>query len=326
VHGRVVNTGVAVVALVGAMLSEAGPAAAHSRAPTIALDVRLRLVEPLDVPGVRAEVIDGDRELRLQVDPRVQLVVRGLLGEPVLRFDAAGVWVNGGSPTAEADKLLPAHRPRSGWIRLTSRHSRNWHDHRLAPPPTLVASGTAPFSLPVTVDGRADVIKGWFKRVPRPSPWPWLAGALLAMTALVAVGRAAPARRDELAAGLACLAAAAALAASMGYATGNPITRLGAWIQIGCTALLTLMVPAALLMQNRGARAFVAALVGAIVAAISLASLGIFRHGVVISSLPSSLARLLTAIAVVGGLAAAGFGVFANDEEPERVRAGVWAR
>ena len=80
-------------------LVAAGPAAAHSRAPTVALDYRLA-VAPSQLAGVHVDVVDGDRSLRVQVDPPHRLVVRGLLGEPALRFGPDGVWANRASPTA----------------------------------------------------------------------------------------------------------------------------------------------------------------------------------------------------------------------------------
>ena len=80
-----------------ACLAAPSPAAAHSRAPTVALDYRLELSTA--PPGVHATVVDGDRALSLTVDVPHRLVVRGLLGEPVLRFGPDGVWVNRASPS-----------------------------------------------------------------------------------------------------------------------------------------------------------------------------------------------------------------------------------
>jgi hypothetical protein len=44
----------------------------------------------------------------------------------------------------------------------------------------------------------------------------------------------------------------------------------------------------------------------------------VFWHGVVISSLPATLARLATGAAVVGGLAAAAIAVLTDTDEPRR--------
>ena len=107
--------------VVVACLVVASPAAAHSRAPTVALDYRVD-VDRVTLPGVHVDVVDGDRALRVRVDGRHRLLVRGLVGEPLLRFAAAGVWVNSGSPTAAADRLV---KRGSGWLVVaTNRTSR----------------------------------------------------------------------------------------------------------------------------------------------------------------------------------------------------------
>ncbi len=112
-----------------ACLVAPGRAAAHSRAPTVALDYRLELSRAT-LPGVHAQVVDGDRALRVRVEPPHRLLVLGLLGEPLLRFGPGGVWVNRASPSADADRLT---RRGSGWLRLTSKHALLWHGLRCGP-------------------------------------------------------------------------------------------------------------------------------------------------------------------------------------------------
>ena len=104
--------------VVVACLVVAAPAAAHSRAPTVALDYRVR-IEPVTLPGVHVDVVDGDRALRVRVDEPHRLLVRGLLGEPLLRFGASGVWVNRASPTA----IIPSVRIFARRPPLPSRNS-----------------------------------------------------------------------------------------------------------------------------------------------------------------------------------------------------------
>ena len=283
-----------------ACLAAASPAAAHSRAPMVALDYRLEFSH-VSLPGVHAAVVDGDRALQVRVDPPHRLVVLGLLGEPLLRFGPSGVWVNRASPSADADRL--AQRG-SGWLRLTEGHRLLWHDHRLAPPKSLRAGSTAPWSLPVTLDSRRTELAGTFARLQRPPLWPWLAGGLLAVAALAAFARATPRRRAETAAALAGVAAAAALAASAAFATGDVIARRAQWIEVGSAGLLAALAAAALLLGDRSLRTWAAMVVGVVAAALGLGSLSVFWHGVVISSLPASLARLATAVAFLGGSAA----------------------
>jgi hypothetical protein len=290
----------ALVMVVFACLVGASPAGAHSRAPAVALDYRLELAA--EVPsGVHAEVVDGDRALRLRVDPPHRVVVRGLLGEPALRFAPDGVWANRASPTADADKLV---RRGSGWERLTTSHTLLWHDHRLAPPASLRPGKSAGWSLPLVVDGRAEKLEGTFTRVARPPLWPWLAAGLVALVAVSAFARAAPRRRPATASAFAAIAATGALAASTAFATGDAITRSAQWIEVASAALLAVLAAAALLFGNRSLRTWTAMVVGVVASAVALGSLGVFRHGVVVSSLPAVLARLATAVALFGGAAA----------------------
>jgi hypothetical protein len=288
-------------------LVAAGPAAAHSRAPTVALDYRLA-VAPSQLAGVHVDVVDGDRSLRVQVDRPHRLVVRGLLGEPALRFGPDGVWANRASPTAEADRLSARG---SGWVRLSSGRALLWHDHRLAPPPDLRAGKSAPWSLPVVLDGRSARLTGTFTRVAPPPLWPWLVAGLVAVGALVALGHIAKPRRAEAAAALAGVAAGAALAASTAFATGDAIARRTQWIEVASAALLAVLALGALVFGDRSLRTWAAMVVGVVAAALGLGSLGVFTHGVVISSLPAIVARLATAVALVGGSAAVVLAVLA---------------
>jgi hypothetical protein len=289
-------------------------ASAHSRAPTIALDVRLRL-GPLtrELRAVRADVIDGNRRLRLRVDPSVSLLVRGLLGEPFLRFAADGVWANLHSPTTAADRIAPG-RKGTGWLRLTRGHSFTWHDHRLAPPRGLPVGSTAPFAVPVFVDGRTSAIRGAFVHVPRPAWWPWLAGAVAVLAAAVVLARRAASSRIRLAWTAAGAAASGALAASASFVTADPIASIGEWVQVGMCAGLVLLV-CALAPRSESTGAWAASLIGASAAVLSLRELVVFWHGVVISSLSPSLTRLAVAAALVGGFAAAGISFAADAGE-----------
>jgi hypothetical protein len=280
--------------VVAVALAAAGPASAHPRGPVVALDVLLRVTA--SPAGVHANVLDGDRALRLRVDPPGRLVVRGLLGEPMLRFGPDGVWVNRASPTAATEKLTTEGL---GWKRLAAEPALTWHDHRLAPPRGLRT--TAAWSLPLGTGA----LRGEFVRPARPSPWPWFVGALAVFAGVAAGWHWAPRDRRRIATGLAVVAALAALAASATFATGDAISRSGAWLNVAAAAALALVALWALSRRDWSVRGWVTTLVGAVAAAISLGSLSVFWHGVVISSLPASLARLATATAVVCGLSAA---------------------
>ena len=214
---------------------------------------------------------------------------------------AGGVWANRASPTARVDRLV---RRGSGWTRLTDGDSFLWHDHRLAPPGGLRPGASAPWSLPIVVDGRRAELTGTFTRVARPPVWPWLVAGLAAIAGLAWFARSAPRRRAELAAGLAGVAAMGALAASTAFATGDAIGRRAQWIEVGSSALLAVLAAAALVLGDRSLRTWAAMVVGVVAAALGLGSLSVFWHGVVVSSLPAADARLATAMALLGGAAA----------------------
>ncbi len=286
--------------VVVACLVVAAPAAAHSRAPTVALDYRVR-IEPVTLPGVHVDVVDGDRALRVRVNAPHRLLVRGLLGEPLLRFGASGVWVNRASPTAAADRLA---KRGSGWVRVTRTNAFLWHDHRLAPPPALQAGASARWSLPIVLDGRATALRGTFTRVGAPPLWPWIVAMLVAFGVVAALAHALPAKRSETAAAIAAIAAAGALTASTAFATGDTIARRTQWVEAGSAGVLALFAAIALLRHDRSLRTWAAMVVGVVAVSLGLGSLSVFLHGVVVSSLPASFTRLATAVALVGGASA----------------------
>ena len=260
---------------------------------------------------MRAEVIDGNRELRFTVDPGRRVVVLGLLGEPVLRFSRSGVWVNRRSPTAAADGLTPRAGKGTSWTRLTAAHSYRWHDHRLTPPADLRPSARRAWELPITVDGRPTAIRGWYERAARPRWWAWLAGIVAAGGALQLAARRVFAERGQVASVLATAAAAAAVISGVAFAAVDVVDPLGAWIQVAATAALALIGSAVCFIRRPSVQRWTAACVGVGVFCIGLSALGAFWHGVVISSLSPWEVRLATAVAVVGGAGAATLGAVA---------------
>ncbi len=280
-------------------------ASAHSAAPVVALDIRLDVESR---PGVRAEVVDGNRRLRLTVDPARTLAVRGLLGEPFIRFDRGGVSVDRGSPTAAADRIVKGRG--SGWGRVSAGHSFTWHDHRLAPPRGLPAGASAPFSLPVFLDGRPVTIAGRFTAVARPAWWPWLVAGAVALPAIVIAARA-PRRRPRVAWAAAAVGAGGAFVATVAFATG---VTFGAslWVEAAVAGALLVVALVGLLVRG-SLRTWTASLVGAAAVVLCLRDLPVLWHGVVISSLAPTPTRIAVVAAVVGGLAAAGISLTAED-------------
>lgn len=265
---------------------------------------------------VTVQVLDGDRSLRVRTTKSEPVLIRGTLKEPMLRISGAGVFVNAGSPTAEADRLAPAGK--TGWIKVSSGSSYAWHDHRLSPPPLGTPGPVGAFSVPVTIGGRQTAITGEFVRVARPAFWPWaLAAALLATGIAVATRRRSA--RASLTIGLGFAAGACALIEVTTFAVRDAPTGGVAWLQV-ITALLVAAVLGVLLLRLHGrARIHAAGVVGAVAAAVSLSSLPVFWHGVVISALPATAARAACGLAIALGIAAAVLSFLPEFDEPVRV-------
>ena len=275
------------------MVAPAG-ASAHGRSPTVAIDYRLTLAPA--PAGLAVKILDGDRSLEARVAPGATLLVRGLLQEPMLRIGSAGVFANAASPTAQSDKIVGAG---TGWQRVGSGRTFAWHEHRLTP-----AGAAGGFRIPVVVNGKATIIAGTYLRVPRPALWPWLGGgAALA----AAIGAASLRRRLQLplALGAGVVAGLAALAAVIAFALRDrPSGGIG-WLPIGAGIAVGLAFAVPLLRLHGRRRAHAAGLVGAVAAAVTIESLPVFWHGVVISALSADGARLACGLALLLGVTAA---------------------
>jgi hypothetical protein len=302
-----------------AALALPGQAAAHGRGPVVALDYRLTLSPATrSLSGVRVRVLDGDRDFQVRANPGVDVLVRGELREPFLRIDSSGVWVNAASPTATADLLVSAKQ--HGWVHVSGSHTAVWHDHRLAPPRAARPGPAGRFTVALDLNGRPAEISGTFFRVDRPAAWPWLLVGLAFAGAVLAATRRR-ATRTALTLGLGVLAGLAALLEVTTFAVRDAPTGGVAWLQL-IAGVVVAAVLGGLLLRLRGrARVHAAGVVGAVAAAVSLSSLPIFWHGVVISALPAELARGVCALAIAAGIAAAALSFLPDFDEPPPVRA-----
>ncbi len=299
-----------------ALLALALPAhaTAHGRGATIALDYRL-ILDPstLALPSVRVRVLDGDRDLQVQVRRGVSLLVRGALGEPMLRVDWRGVWVNASSPTATADGIVSSGK--RGWVRVSRGGTFSWHDHRLSPPPASKPGIVGHFSVPVDLNGSPAVIAGVFVRVARPALWPWAASAG-ALVAAILVAMRRRSWRGPLTLGLGGAGGVAALTQVTTFAIRDTPSGGVGWLQIGASMIVGAVLGALVLRLRGRARVRAAGAVGAVAAAVSLGSLSIYWHGVVISLLPGTLARAICLLALLGGAAAAALSFLHDFDEP----------
>ncbi len=289
-------------------------ASAHASSPTVALDYRLVLDDLAPaLHAVTVSVLDGDRALRVTVRGG-RLTVLGDLGEPMLRIGPGGAFVNRASITATAQRLTRGGR---GWSRVGGA-TFAWHDHRLAPPPYDGghSGAVARFTIPATYDGRPAALAGTFVRYRRPLLWPWLAGAGISVLAVMLLLRLRPALRAPLATLHGVLAGAGALTALVAFGAADAPNGRVAWVQIVLGSLLAAAVAGALLRLRGERRTVLAGLLGAAAAVASIGSLGVFRHGVVISLLPTSVSRFVCALAVTAGVAAAGTVFLMREQTP----------
>ena len=77
------------------------------------------------------------------------------------------------------------------------------------------------------------------------------------------------------------------------------------WLQIGTAVAVALALGIPLARFRGRRRAQAAGVMGAVAAAVTLALLPVFWHGVVISALPGDIVRFACTLAVAGGAAAA---------------------
>lgn len=203
---------VLLLATVGLLVGTlAGPAAAHGRGSD-ATNFSSRMLSTPDLPGVTWRIYGGDEFLSVTNESDTELVVLDYENEPYLRVGPDGVFENRNSPatytnsdrygvTTPPASIDPGGEP--DWVQVSSGSTYAWHDHRihwmspLVPPAVQENDGaeTVVFDrwvVPVTVGGETEEVIGELRWVPGPSPWPWLAGALVLTLPALAGLRTAP--------------------------------------------------------------------------------------------------------------------------------------
>ena len=244
-------------------------------------------------------------------------MVLGLLGEPFLRFTQSGVEANAASPTASSTRVISGSdavsSSRVTWRRVSGGHAFAWHEGRLRPVQNVREPSSGPrvvarWSIPLIVDGRRATLRGTEWYAAGPSVWPWLVlGAILIGGAGLGV-RLVSRRAQRVVAAVALPVAIAAVFASwFGTLLAGRVTLPAVAFAIlfaGGTAFFLLVMVA---LADGPARSGAIALIGGFTAAFALPEIAVFGHGFVLSLLPAFVARLMVAIAVVGGVVTATF-------------------
>jgi hypothetical protein len=292
-----------------ACLLGAGPASAHLRSGTVAVDYRATIATPVTA-AYAVQIYQSDHGLSLTLRPGHVVVMLGYLGEPVIRLDAAGLWVNAASPTALAMHLVAKGRGVSAsgprWRLQPGRHTVLWHDARVQGLPAGVHAGR--WSVPLVIDGRRGDLRGDLRRFPAPVVWVWL--TLLAAWLAAGVAPMLPrwrSRARPVAIGLGVTAAAAAAATVAAFALDGYASP-GTWIE-GVDVLVFLAVGLGVMWRGpRNLRVAAAIWLGLVSAAVGLLEGAVFLHPIVLAVLPATIMRLLVVTALGAGAGAAALG------------------
>ena len=299
------------VALAVMVVSLARPSAALAHIATGDLSTTFKATvsgfQP-PAPGLRARVLGGDIKLQLSAPASDRVIVLGLVGEPFVRFDASGVWVNLGSPTAATAGMVSAGQAVTGrvvWHLVSSGHTLAWHENRLRPTTIVAGGGTRPvgrWSVPMVVNGRRATLTGVEWWGPPPSLWPWIAAGLAALAAAALAARYVSqqtVRRVALA--LVLPVVVALVVGWAGIFLVDQVTALGLAVSAVAVVVTALFAGFAVAAASGPAQTCVAGVVGATAATFAIPQLTIFAHAFVRSALPATPARLMMWIAVVGG-------------------------
>ena len=304
-----------------ACLIAAGPASAHLRSGTVAVDYQGSIADPVTA-AYTAQIYQSDQGLTLTVRPGHAVVMLGYLNEPVWRLDATGLWVNAASPTALALRLVSRGRgvraAAPHWRLRPGRHTVVWHDARVPALPAGVERGG--WSVPLVVDGHSDAIRGTLRRFPAPSPWVWLT-LLLVWLGVSAVWllRGGGNRIRTGAMVLAVIAAGASAAAAAGFAL-DAYASPGTWIE-GLDAMAFIAVGLGVMWRGPRTLHVAAAIwVGLVALAVGLLDGAVFLHPVVLAAFPGSVMRLLVVTALGAGLGAAVVGATQFGQIADAVR------
>lgn len=203
---------VAVALLVVALLvATAAPASAHGVGgvqPTNYLTT-IGSMEP-PVRGLTVEAVDLGTRLRLTNTTAHDAVVLGYDDEPYLRVGPSGVFQNLRSPAVYLNRTLNLTNaqapPKSAdptappeWEKIRDGHTVTWHDHSAhymgtQDPPVVQRDPSQRhvidrYTVKVRWNGEDLVATGHITWVPPPSPWPYVAVAVVLAAAVVWASR-----------------------------------------------------------------------------------------------------------------------------------------
>ena len=270
------------------------------------MDYRASIAAPVTA-AYAAQIYQSDHGLSLTRRPGHVVTMLGYIGEPVMRLDAAGLWVNAASPTALAMHLVAKGRGVGGslphWRLQRGRHTVIWHDARVQGLPADVNAGR--WSVPLIIDGRRGALRGGLRRFADPPLWLWL--TVLAMWLAAGAVPLLPGRRTgarDVPIVFAVIAATASAVTVVSLAL-DAYASPGTWIE-GVDVLVFLAVGVAILWRGaRNLHIAAAIWLGLVSAAVGLLEGPVFLHPIVLAVLPGTVMRLLVITALGAGVVAA---------------------
>lgn len=210
------RAGVLAATTLFALACLAPPALAHGRGSD-ATNFAATISDTPDLDGISWQVVGNDEYLSVTNDSDQEVLVLGYEDEPYLRVGPDGVFENRRSESTyvNLDRYrrvsVPAIADNDAepeWVKVSDGRTVLWHDHRIhwmvptTPPIVLANPGEEVvviegWQVPFTVAGDDHEVTGDLRWVPGPSPWPWLAGALLLTLPAMAGLRTQPVSEDR---------------------------------------------------------------------------------------------------------------------------------
>ena len=298
------------------LLSLALPSSAFAhvgKTPPVATDFHARITQP--VRGIETKVVDGDQTLWLDAGPHT-VAVDGIQGEPLLRFDRHGVWLNLHSVTAQTDRidrfdLRPDPNPhaRPLWHKVAGGRSYMWHEHRLHLLEPLAKGLDKPaalgsWTIPLVVDGRREALQGVLEYRPPPSALTWIGLAVaLAIVGSLAAWRS---RRTTVLLALTSVPVVWALRIAREL-YGRPTVGVVGRLDLAITSVVGVALVYGLVHRDRGVRVSVAFFTafGALYQALTMYT--VLTRADALTDLPTWVIRVAVALTFgLGGAVLAG--------------------
>lgn len=297
-----------------ALAAPAG-ASAHLRSGVVAVDYRASVVSPN--PAVKARVYQSDRALSVTAEPGHTVVILGYLGEPSVRIAAGRLAVNASSLTAAGLGLLKGSSSGTGW-RLRSRSlTFVWHDRRLRGLPAGVDRKR--WTIPLVVDGRFAQLTGELRRIKRLPAWPWIVLGLpfVLATVLLLLLRRRMSWVRAAAVAFGVTSALGMLATGAGFALDSYGSG-GKWVAAANELVFALVGIAFVVRGSREVKAIAGGALGFLGLGVGLSKIPVLLHGVVLSVLPSMIARLVVVLTISAGAVATVLGLLVFEESLDR--------